>query len=318
MLSTRCSTRVPSTQVIPASCASTLSVYALRKHAASLDECRDGAEDTLFINERFDGQGLTDATFKHCTFANVSFKRATLKGCRFTDCVFEGCYLRETTIDGCSFPASRFIDCIVARPQVRVSDFRYTRFRRTVLPFGELHSNLPSEHNLREELSANLALEAERLGDGRAARLYRLEAIKAYEENLKAGAKWESTYYRTHFPGMERVLAAGRWALSRGNGILWGHGERGRVLLLNLVLVAFVIGPVLLWFFAEDDLTQDGGPLSVSEYLLLSSASVLNQSDATGVDASGWGQALVLGESAFGLLVLGLFVAYVYRWILRR
>src|SRR5690242_8590997 len=80
--------------------------------------------DKLFAGERIDGQSLSHANYRHCTFANISFKDATLSGGQFEDCVFVSCYFRKSTLQNTSFAGSQFINCKFPKVKVLGCDFK--------------------------------------------------------------------------------------------------------------------------------------------------------------------------------------------------
>jgi Pentapeptide repeats (9 copies) len=295
-----------------------VSVYLIRTGSETLTPNLDGAEDCLFVDQRFDGQTLPEGLYVRCTFANVSFLRATLERVRFSACVFEACYFRETTFNTCRFSGTRFIDCDFVKPNILGCDFSYARFSGCFPPAEEIESSLPAQHNMREALTSNLASEAEQAGDGTEAREYLLKAIQAREQHLLAGARAHTQYYRDHFPNsLDRIGAFWRYLLSRLNGYLWGHGERGWPLLRSLIGVAFIAWPVL-FLLARGSIDKGGGHVSYGDCVWLSLGSMLSNSGATGLTTTGFARALVLTEGAIGLLVLGLFVTYVFRYVTRR
>ena len=293
-----------------------MSAYLIREATRSLSPGGGEWNDTAFVNQRFDGQKLVAGRFAHCTFANVSFLEADLRDCYFTNCVFERCYFRRTKIHSCHFPASRFVGCEFVKPQVHGCDFRNARFERSVLSFAAMEPNLPGEPNLCRDLCNNLAIEAGSSGFERDARRYRLEAIRMHEEALRRGYRWSDDYSKSHYPEFQRVSAFIRLTGSRLNGAIWGHGEYLSRLLGNLLLLAFVIGPVLL-VLARSHLHGDH-PIGFGDCVALSVASVLNSSGTAGVDATGIALVIVLALTASGLVFLGLFVTYLFRAVTRR
>lgn len=289
-----------------------MSAYLVRARSASLDRELSGVvEDTLFANQRFDEGELAGVHFQHCTFANVSFKRANVRECHFSNCVFEACYFRETKLIDCNFPASRFIDCEFPKPTVYGCSFRTTRFRRTLIPFEIMEPNLPGEPNLCRDLCENLATEAVGIGRARAARNYRLRAITEHQEALRRGYRWTDEYSKQHYPELQRVTAFFRLVGSKLAGVLWGHGERIRRLLANLAILGLAIGPGLL-YLVRDHL-HHSQPLDYGDYVALTFASLLNNSGASSITATGVGLAVVLALTASGLLFLGLLVTYLFR-----
>lgn len=293
-----------------------MSVYAERAGSGKLP-ASGSVSDTLFIDQRFEREQLEGVTFEQCTFANVSFKETTIKDCRFFACVFERCYFRRSTLENCRFPASRFLSCEFIRPALRDCEFGHTRFERCYPPYEELRAHLPGEDNLRATLTANLANEAESLGDRREARAYRLESLRAGQRDLGAAARGATSWYREHYDTLGRINAAWQLALNWVNGALWGYGERAHRLLVNLFVAAAVIWPIL-YLLTGDHVRAGGQRAGYPDALALSVGSLLNSPGASGVSYDGVARVLVLAETAVGFVVLGLFVTYLLRWITRR
>jgi hypothetical protein len=255
----------------------------------------------------------------HCTFANVSFLRSMLEDVRFSACVFEACYFRETTFNTCRFSGTRFLDCDFVRPNIVGCDFSYARFSGCFPPSHEMEANLPTWHNMRQAVASNLSSEAAKAGNGSEAREYLLKAIRAHEKHLLAAATAQTKYYQDHFPtSLDRLAAWSRYLLSRLNGYLWGYGERGWPLLRSLIGVALVTWPIL-FFLARDSIEKSGGgQVTYGDCIWLSVGSILSNSGAAGLITTGFARALVLCEGLIGLLLLGLFVTYVFRYVTRR
>jgi hypothetical protein len=296
-----------------------MSVYATRAGKETLSAELNGADDRLFIDQRFDGRTLHEGTYLNCTFANVSFLRSRLERARFTACVFEACYFRETTLKECTFSASRFIDCEFVKPNIVACDFRNARFKGCYPPFGRLQECLPGEPNLRATLTSNLAFAAESAGDTVEARKYLLESMRANEEHLLAAFRARTDYYRSHFPSsLDRILALVSFGWSRANGFIWGHGERGAALLRTVLIVVFIVWPALLWLARQGISDPVGHQANIGDIFWLSAASLIGNSAVTGLNVVGVARVVVLAEQAVGLLLFGLFVTYVYRYVTRR
>jgi uncharacterized protein YjbI with pentapeptide repeats len=298
-----------------------MSIFETRATRASLLAKDHSTEDTLFINERFDGEALgPDAPrYKHCTFANVSFKDAKLTDITFEDCVFIGCYFRRTTLSGCKFPASRFIDCDFSKPGIFNCSFAYARFTGTPVEHDYISASIGGEHNIRREISANLAHEAQAVGRTKDARQFRLDAIAAQESFLRAGYRHETDYYRRKFQGLDQFAAwLAHWR-SRMNGLIWGYGERALPLVRNLVILTALVFPVLL-LLSRDDLSRtNGNEVSVLDCWFLSVGNVLNNTSLSGVVIDGgWARVTSSIEAGVGLIALGLFITLLFRAVTRR
>ena len=151
------------------------------------------------------------------------------------------------------------------------------------------------------------------------ARRYRLRSIEEAELTLSRGWRWKDEYAETHFrTEVERARAWLQLAASRLNGIIWGHGERIRRLLGSLLVVAGLVGPLLLYVVRDHLHPHPGQELATLDYWTLSVASVVNSPGVARIEVTGIAQWIVLGESALGLLFMGLFVTYVFRAVTRR
>lgn len=199
--------------------------------------------DQLFAGQRLDSAVIASASYEHCTFANVSFKDARLEDGRFVNCVFVACFFRKTDIRSCSFSSCRFVDCEFPGASFSGCDFRYTRFVGCYVPVDDIEHNLPSEPNLREHLSRNLAREAASLGDPRAARGFRLMEVSAREENSWAAVIGKTRWYRDHYDVRARTTTLLRLAGSVLNRVLFGYGERLWVLVRNFALTTVLVFP---------------------------------------------------------------------------
>ncbi len=205
------------------------------------------AEDMLFAAARIDGQTLEGLEFAHCTFANVSFKNVALRQCRFTNCAFLNCYFRKTQMAGGAFVGCKFIGCEFPHATIQSCDFKYSRFDDCSLPFDEMEHSLPREPNLREELTHCLAIASDGLGLNSDGRKYRLVSIQAREEHLKAAFLGNSDWYQRHYTGLRKLKSLGQFLASKMNGFVWGYGEKWHVLVGNLLILATVGFPALLW-----------------------------------------------------------------------
>ena len=231
--------------------------YGLRRELANLDEALNCTSDKIFAGERLDGRAIEAGTFQHCTFANISFLKTKISNVTFVDCVFTGCYFRRAIINGCSFTGCRFVGCDFSHLSMMATNLMYARFKECMINYEIVRLNLPNEHNLREELCRNLNVEATRLGYLSEARSFRLEEVRAREENLWAAILWKTEWYRRHYYGARRIRAGLELGWSYVNRILWGYGERVRILILNLALFIFVVLPLLFWLFDPELLKVD-------------------------------------------------------------
>jgi hypothetical protein len=271
----------------------------------------DSVTDKMIAAQRLDLTKIKNRRVSHCTFANVSFKEAELTNSEFLDCAFINCYFRKTRLVNCRFIGSKFYDCEFPRVAVQSCDFKYARFFNCGIPYDEMEHNLPSEPNLREELTAGMALAAETVGSTKDARNYRLAAVAAREDHLTAAVLAASTWYKEHYPPLRRLAACAQLFSSKINGLLWGHGERPGVLLRNLLVLAVIVFPYLLW-------VNGGSSVTVGDVLWLSVTTII---PVDGMDSAATTTAtrLILAVEAFcGIVIAGLFVTLLLRSVVNR
>ncbi len=279
----------------------------------------DPIEDRLFATQRLDGQLISGRHFQHCTFANVSFKEVELNNCEFTDCAFINCYFRKSRIRNCRFDGSKFLSCQFPRISVQACNFQYALFDSCVIPFSEMEDNLPSQHNLRQELTAVLAHASEMLGLTKEASNYRLQSIKAQEMHLWAAVRSKSTWYQEHYPGTRKIGAFFDFLFSKTKGIIWGYGERWTILLINFLIVTLGIFPFLLWISRSGLSKGEQGSINYVDILWLSVKTILPFDGVTTIEAiSNWTRVILTIEVLFGLLVGGLAITILFRAIIRR
>ena len=292
--------------------------YLVGRDAGEWPVAASSATDQLFAAIRRDDMTLQGLTFEHCTFANVSFKASQLRGCRFVDCAFLNCYFRKTLLTGSAFVGCKFVGCDFPRLVIQSCDFKYSRFEDCALPFEEMAHSLPPEANLREELARRLAIASDSLGLQADGRRYRLAAIQAAEAHLCAAVSSDSEWYQSHFAGTRRLRALGRLLASRFNAVLWGHGERWLPLIRNLLILALVVFPAVLWV-ARDGLLGPSGPPRIAEVVWLSVTTILPVDGVPSVVATRWSTRGVLAlESFLGLVAGGLVVTLLARRMLKR
>lgn len=275
------------------------------------------SQDLLFAAIRKDGTKLEGLEFRHCTFANVSFKETKLEQCRFVDCAFLNCYFRKSQMIGSYFVGCKFISCEFPKVTIQSCDFKYSRFDNCSLPFDELEHSLPREPNLRQSLCQELALTAEHLGHYRDARGYRLRAIEAQQQHLKAAVLSQSEWYESHYPGLRKVRALVSLVAHWLNGLVWGHGEKWWILLRNIIVLSFGIFPLLLWLMKSGVRDADGS-ISLGDLVWLSVTTLIPIDGANSLHAASLAVRLTLASEAFiGVVAAGLFVTLLVKALLK-
>ena len=294
------------------------SAYLVGREIGDWPAATAPVQDLIFAAVRKDNDTLEGLDFQHCTFANVSFKEAKVRNCRFIDCAFLGCYFRKAEMVGSIFVGCKFLNCEFPKVTVQSCDFKYSRFENCVLPFDEMEHSLPREPNLREELARGLAISADALGLQRDRRQYRLAAIQAKEEHLRAAVMSQSEWYQLHYSGLRKLTAFGQLIASYAIGMLWGHGEKPLVLIRNILLLAVLVFPLVLWF-ACGLLQQSSGLLSFVDVIWLSITTFIPVDAGNVVTTTDACARIILTlESFLGLVASGLLITLLVRRMLKR
>lgn len=293
-------------------------VYALGRAVGRLSKPFKGT-DLAFGSTRLDRMTVRSGDYQHCTFANISFKETIVQSSRFLDCVFIGCYFRRAELVDSSFVGCRFIDCQFAHIAIKSSRFHHSSFRGCQIPIEELRHNLPTEPNLREDLARNLALESSQLGLSRQARLYRMTEIQAREDHLRAAIVGDSQWYREHFDALARFRACAQLILSLLNRWLWGYGQRTSTLFRNLFVVTLLVFPASFYLVRGGLSKSTGDPITPWDLVYFSLENVFPAGIRSGIEAVELIPRVLAGvESVFGVVVLALFAAYIFRWSLHK
>ena len=289
------------------------SAYFIGRNPGTLQLPFQGT-DQIYGSQRLDGTAINAATYEHCTFANISFKDAKFENGRFLNCVFIACFFRNAEVQSCNFSSCRFIDCEFPRTSFLCCEFRYTRFADCHIPFDEIEHNLPTEPNLREQITHNLAHEAAMSGDPANARAYRLCEIKARESNCWAAIMGKSKWYKDHYDVAARIGIAFRLVGSLLNRVLFGYGERLRVLIQNYLIATFVIFPIIFYFIPGG--LSLSSPWAALEFSLSNAvAGALHSSIEAG---SFFIRLLSATQIVLSVVWASLVGSYVFRWSLQR
>ena len=276
-------------------------------------------EDYTFAAQRLDECELRQARYRHCTFENVSFMKATLDDCAFEDCIFLGCYFRRARLRECVFKGCRFYDCEFPRVSLEGCRLVYVRFRGCQIAFDLIRDCLPQEPNLREEITRNLARESYVLGLTDDARRFRMVEHDAREAHLRNGFAGESEWYREHFKGSRRVRAFVQWLWSKANRFLWGYCESGTRLAGNFLVSTAAVFPLLYRLFDDDGaVAEAAGGATFSYHLLsISSATPASLFDLDELDA--WPMVILMAlQGTYSVVLVAMFAAFLFQWSSRK
>jgi hypothetical protein len=281
--------------------------------------------DKLFVNQRpdqfFDGEkNGVNIKAQHCTFANIGFKKSKLIHCDFSHSVFIGCYFKRTIFEHVTFHNTKFINCKFDRVTLICCDFRYyPSFEGCIIEFNAIYPNLPTEHNLRFELCRNLAIESIRLWDSKEYKKFFNEQKSSSEKHYIEMFKQNLDYYKTHYGWWDRIIGLYNYILSKIDKYLWGYGEKIKQL-LSVILI--VISTFAIFYYNYKNVFKENGTkgfrsISIWESFYVSSCNFFTiTSDFT---SSNPGVRFLTSIEGFvGLVLMGFFVAALFRYINRR
>jgi hypothetical protein len=272
----------------------------------------------LLAGQLCDDAELAKPSYANSTFANVSFLRAKVLRGTFRNCVFIECYFRKADLRESSFVGCKFIECNFTHVTIRDCDFRYAEFRGIHPPFSELEHSAPQQANLRYELFSRLAAVAETAGDLHDSRRYRVAAIDAPDNHLRAAVRAESTWYREHFDALARAAALVRLLWHKLNNVLWAHGESAWRLLLSALSLALVAFPVL-FILLKSGLADADEKVGSADYLWLSLSNFLLLDRVSSVVLTAWyTRSLSALEALLGVIFAGMYVTLLVKALLRR
>lgn len=297
----------------------TADAYLIGRRSGDLKSITSQALDYLYVGQRLDDETLTNQTFEHCTFANISFKKGILENCRFIDCVFIDCYFRDTQIKDCSFSSSKFIDCNFTKVDMRATDFRwYNSFSGCYLPYQTVMHCLPAEGNLKNHLCSNLANEALNAGEWADSQSFRQAAAAGKEQDLKAILRRSNDFYKEKYNGQDQINAAWAYLGSRAHGRIWGYSRSHYVLMRNWALFTFLIFP---WIFIAfgDSIQYNNHPVNFIEAEIASAGNMMPGSSISSVKFTSVAvQSVAFVEAFIGLSFVGLAVSLLFSAVDRK
>lgn len=274
-------------------------------------------KDCVFANERLDKGEFTHLIVNHSTFANMGFRKAKFVQNDFRHCVFIDCYFKDAWFEDVNFTGCKFINCDFGNATIVECDFRYTQFDKCFIKYRILVTNLPSEYNLRRELSRNLTVQSLHLGDTDEYRKYLFDERKASESYFWETFLKRQDYYKRKYGFWDGIASFGQFITSKINKKLWGYGESIRPLLVIMGSV-IVVCSVAFWrfessFFKDNALKQ----LTFPESIYYS----INNFFGRGINIIPVGSTvrmLTLVETVSGIILTGFLIAALFRYINRR
>ncbi|MCI8616099.1 MAG: hypothetical protein HFJ01_13595 [Lachnospiraceae bacterium] len=273
-------------------------------------------ENIILANERID-KNWNSENYK---INNSTFAKMGLRGAKFSNDdlrfnVFIDCYFKKACFDNVNFTSSIFINCNFDEITLINCTFDYCRFEGCFIEYSDLLPSLSKRPNIRWELCKNLSIECLNLGNEKEYRNYFFEEKKASEEYYwkKFWHKGNDKYYKK-YNAMDQLSGLWNFILSKANKFLWGYGEKLTRLLFNVVLVhiVFIIG----YYFSIRNVSEEVEMTwGIASYMSLSNFFTVT-CDYT-PDGLMY-KILSVAEGGIGIVLMGFFVAALFRYINRR
>jgi hypothetical protein len=278
--------------------------------------------DVVFAGYRWDAHAkLDNKVFDDCVFSKLGLKKCCFTHTNLNHSVFISCYFKAGMFRCCDFSGAVFIDCTFDDAVFVDCEFQYAKFKDCYIPFAAMESNLPkNRHNQNRDLCRNLGLEALRAGDDENYRKYYFEEKKASEKyyfKKFCHSKTESGGYYFHkYNVWDGLSGFCHFLLSKLNRWLWGYGERLLRLLSNMCIVVLVY-----WIIYQTmPIKRSGAALQWYDGLYISLANFITISPVAAYELpKTWEYELAsVTEAGIGVVLIGFFVAAVFRYINRR
>lgn len=202
---------------------------------------------------------VTDGKYQHVKFKHVSAGKVHFKNCDFSFCEFEDAYFRDATFEDCDFRAVKCSRSNFRGAVFSQCKFDYAQFFETHLEAKELIASAPARPNLRRDFMAAARVNAESLGDVRAARLVIREELRAERQFHVEAAIGKTQWYVDKYTTLERVAHLLRSVWLTCDWWFWGHGEHPWRFIRSMLVVVVVLGLLVFVLGSGVDLAQSLG-----------------------------------------------------------
>lgn len=273
-------------------------------------------ENVVLANERIDEKwSSNNYKFNNSTFAKMGFLKAKFSNDDLRFNVFIDCYFKRARFENVNFTSSIFINCNFDDITIVNCTFDYCQFEKCFIKYSAMQSSLPAWPNTRWGLCKNLSLEALNSGYEEEYRNYYFAEKKASEQYYwkKFWHKGSEKYYEK-YNAIDQLTGLWNYILSKANRFLWGYGEKLTRLIFNIVLVhlAFTFG-----YFFNIKQVADGVEMTwgIANYLSLSNLFTVT---CAYIPYGMTYKVLSVAEGGIGIVLMGFFVAALFRYINRR
>lgn len=273
-------------------------------------------DSIVLANQRIDTAWKSENyKINNSTFAKMGFLKSYFSNDDLRFNVFIDCYFKRTRFENVNFTGSIFINCNFDEAVFINCIFDYCRFEDCFIKYENLAQSLSNRPNMRWELCKNLSLQCLELGHEDEYRKYFFAEKEASEQYYwkKFWHKGTEEYYRK-YNGRDRISGLWNYLLSKANKLLWGYGEKLTRLMVNIVfvLIVFAVG----YYVGIDKVTADiNMTWGIASYMSLSNFFTVT------CDYTPDGllyKMLSVAEGGIGIILMGFFVAALFRHINRR
>lgn len=273
-------------------------------------------DSIVLANQRIDAEWQSkNYKINNSTFAKMGFLKSRFSNDDLCFNVFLDCYFKRARFENVNFTGSVFINCNFDEAVFINCTFDYCKFDDCFIKYEDLVQSLSNRPNIRWELCKNLSLECLELGYEDEFRKYYFAEKEASEQYYwkKFWHKGTEEYYRK-YNGIDRLSGLWNYILSKANKFLWGYGEKLARLIANIVvvLIAFAIG----YYVSIDEVASNVNmSWGIASYMSLSNFFTVT-CDYT-PDGFAY-KMLSVAEGGVGIVLMGFFVAALFRYINRR
>jgi len=285
-----------------------------------LIENKDGEnkiiENKVYVNERPDKNWNSNNYIVHnSTFAKMGFREAKFNDDDLKFNVFIDCYFKRAKFNNVNFTGSLFINCNFDEVTLINCVFDYCKFENCIIQYKYLKESLAERANIRWEICKNMSLECLKLGQENEYRKYFFEEKKASETYYlkKFWHKGSDTYYKK-YNGVDQLTGFVDYVLSKLNKLLWGYGEMISRLIINIVIV---LGMFTVGYYMSVDVVGGSTKMTIPIALYISISNFFTVTCSYISDESIY-KVLSIAEGGVGIVLMGFFVAALFRFINRR
>lgn len=301
--------------------------YMIGRKESILAEVMEQAkvQDLLFFNTRYLSTKTTPKkTWKgllinQSTFVNMGFRYNRFEKCDFQHCVFIDCYFKDAEFSHILFIGCKFINCNFEDSVFHRCDFDYANFQNCYIEFDNLYHSLPTRNNLRWKLCINLSLECLRSGNSKEYRKYFFEEKKASERYYWDLVCQKDNYHRDKYNFVDSMRGLVFLATSKLNCIIWGYGERIQNVLYTTAIMILVFA--FIYSYPGAIFVVDGNikvELNFGQALYHSLCNFITVSSGFTGKTSSIVAIMGVIEGYLGVIIIGFFVATIFRYVNRR